>query len=111
MHTIAPEQLHQRLSAGQPVALIDVRTPEEFRDVRVAAARNVPLDRLDDPREVAQLQQAAGGGPLYFICHLGMRSARACEILSAAGFPRAVNVVGGTDAWIAAGLPVASGPE
>ena len=45
--TISPQQLHDTLQAGEPIELIDVRTPVEFREVHVSFARNVPLDRLD----------------------------------------------------------------
>ncbi len=40
---------------------------------------------------------------------MGGRAAKACEKFAAAGFPKAVNIAGGTNAWIAAGLPVVRG--
>ena len=47
--------------------------------------------------------------PLYFICHLGGRSAAACMMFTAAGYSNVVNIEGGTDAWLAAGLPTERG--
>lgn len=42
------------------------------------------------------------------ICHLGGRSMKAAEFLTANGVT-AVNVAGGTQAWIESGRPVESG--
>jgi rhodanese-related sulfurtransferase len=39
-------------------------------------------------------------------CKGGHRSAIACSLLEAAGFEGVVNVIGGFDAWAAAGLKV-----
>lgn len=47
--------------------------------------------------------------PLYVICKAGGRSRSACELLTSAGMTNIINVDGGTDAWIAAGLPVEHG--
>ena len=42
-------------------------------------------------------------------CKSGRRSALACEQMAAAGYTDLVNVAGGFDAWLAAGLPEARG--
>jgi rhodanese-related sulfurtransferase len=68
----------------------------------------VPLDTLD-PQAVIKARTNPPDEPLYFICHLGGRSAAACAMFMAAGFPNVVNIDGGTDAWIAAGLPTEQG--
>lgn len=102
----SPRDVEQRLSAGKPVTIIDVRTPAEFRGVHAAGARNVPIDELE--LHVDELRQAAAGGPLYLICQGGGRSRKACERLAAAGIG-VVNVTGGTNEWVAAGLPVERG--
>lgn len=96
------------LSQRQPVEIIDVRTPEEFREVRAEGVRHVPMDQLD-PQHLLQSRTLAADQPLYFICHLGGRSARVCIAMTAAGYPNVVNVAGGTEAWELAGLPVEHG--
>jgi rhodanese-related sulfurtransferase len=105
--TITPQELDSRRQAGQPVELIDVRTPAEFQEVHVPFARNVPLERFD-PQSV-RVQR--GGGTLYVICRSGSRGKQACERLVAAGLDDVVNVEGGTLAWDAAGLPVVRGQK
>jgi rhodanese-related sulfurtransferase len=105
--TISPRQLSERHQAG-PVELVDVRTPVEFREVHVEFARNVPLDRLD-PAAIATSR--TNEGPLYVICRSGGRGQKACEKLLAAGHVNVVNVEGGTQACIDAGLPVVRGKK
>lgn len=105
--TISCGELH-RLSLSQPVELIDVRTPEEFGDIRAEIARNVPLDALN-PAVLIQSRTNSPGEPLYFICAVGVRSAWACEMMMSAGYENVGNVEGGTQAWIAAGLAIKRG--
>ena len=104
--TISPQQLAELLSSDPSIRLIDVRTPAEFGEVHVTAARNLPLDRLD-PAAVSA--EAGNGEPLYFICKSGGRSGKACEKLIAAGVTNVISVDGGTTACEAAGLPVVRG--
>jgi rhodanese-related sulfurtransferase len=107
--TISPKQLHDAAQAGQPVQLVDVRTPVEFRELHVRFARNVPLGQLD-PRAIAA-GRTGSGTPLYVICRQGSRAAKACQNMLAAGLANVVNVEGGMQAWEAAGLPVVRGPK
>jgi rhodanese-related sulfurtransferase len=99
--TISPSDLARLRAAGQPVQLIDVRTPAEFQEVHVDFARNVPLDQL----QPEALTPGGSGEALYVICRSGNRAERACQKLEAVGL-EVVNVEGGTLAWEAAGLPV-----
>lgn len=97
-----------KLCAERLIDLVDVRTPEEFAEVRAIGARNVPLDTIDPPAVVAA-HAAMADQPLYFICKVGGRSAYACQMFTSAGYPNVVNVEGGTDAWLEAVLPVERG--
>jgi len=103
-------ELHRVIACGSPVDLIDVRTPVEFEEVHVACAWSVPLDRLDVKAVLSQ-RKAPANQPLYVICKGGTRGAKACEKFLAAGFDNAINVEGGTSAWIQAGLPVVRGQK
>lgn len=107
--TITPARLQVLKAEGQPIRLIDVRTPVEFREVHVEYAQNVPLDRLN-PQEIAAGINGSEQ-PLYVICRSGNRSKQACERLLAAGLTNIVNVEGGTQACVAANLPVVRGKK
>jgi rhodanese-related sulfurtransferase len=105
--SITCQELHE-LTRAKPVDLIDIRTPEEFRDRRAVGARSVPLD---SPELQAMIHKSGDDSaePLYIICEMGGRSAWACAAFMAAGHPNVINVEGGTQAWAEAGLPTAGG--
>jgi rhodanese-related sulfurtransferase len=105
--SISCQQLHE-LSQREPVDLIDVRTPAEYRQIHAARARNVPLHSLD-PAAVMGERNGTAGRPLYVICKSGDRSSMACAKFAAAGYDNVVNVEGGTMGWEKAGLPVERG--
>lgn len=98
---ISVDELAERLAAG--ARLIDVREPGEYEEVRVPGALLVPLGTVPD-----QLGAFRGDGPAYVICRSGGRSLKACEFAAAQGI-EAVNVAGGTLAWVASGRETASG--
>lgn len=83
--------------------LIDVREPHEYDDARVPGAQLVPLATVPD-----QVDAFRGDGPTYVICKSGGRSMKACEFVAAQGV-EAINVAGGTSAWIDSGREVESG--
>lgn len=106
---ITVQELHQQHLAGEPIELIDVRTPVEFREIHVPFARNLPLDQLK-PTELAEARPD-GERPLFVICRSGSRGQQACDKLRAIGYTNVVNVSGGTQAWAEAGLPVVHGQK
>jgi rhodanese-related sulfurtransferase len=110
IRTISPRELQRLKETGQPVELIDVRTPLEYREVHVDCTCNLPLDTLD-PAKVMMNRHSPGDAPLYVICRSGGRAKQACEKFITAGFPNVVNVEGGTLACIEAGLPVVRGKK
>jgi rhodanese-related sulfurtransferase len=98
---ISVEDLDERLAEGGH--LIDVRQPYEFDEARVAGAVLVPLADVPD-----NVDAFRADGPVYVICKTGARSMRACEFLATQGID-AVNVAGGTLAWIRSGRDYVSG--
>lgn len=106
--TIAPTPSLAQQRAEGSCLLIDVRTPAEFLEVHAVGAELMPLDRLD-PALVREKLQGQVDRPCYVICKSGSRARQACEKLQAAGLTSVVSVDGGTEAWVAAGLPVVRG--
>lgn len=97
------DDLAERLRSG--ARLIDVREPDEYERGHVPGAVSVPLGTVPDQFEVFR-----GDGPVYVICQSGGRSRRACEFAEANGVD-AVNVTGGTGAWIATGRETVAGDQ
>jgi rhodanese-related sulfurtransferase len=102
MRTIDIDQLASKLATapGTGATLVDVREVSEFAEGHVPGAVNIPMGRL--PMRTSELSTT---GPVYVICRSGNRSSAMVDLLTAQGF-EAVNVTGGTQAWIAAGRPV-----
>ncbi len=107
---IKPQEFAELSNKGQEIDLIDVRTPVEFREVHVDFARNVPVDQID-PAALIKARYLAANEPYYVICRSGSRGQQACEKFLKAGFSNVVNIEGGTEAWVAAGLPVVRGKK
>jgi rhodanese-related sulfurtransferase len=106
-NSIPASEFAELVRSGKRVHLIDVRTPAEFQELHLSGARNVPLHELD-PEHIRQRYPVE---PLYIICQKGGRSRQACDRLKAAGLTDVVNVAGGTEACLTAGLPVVRGRQ
>lgn len=108
--TTTPVELARILADKPGVALFDVRTATEFAELHVASARNLPLSAIS-----AATLAVAGhrdlAAPIYLICRTDRRATAAADKLAADGFRQPIVVLGGTDAWAAAGLPVARGAK
>lgn len=93
----------QAMVANQGVLLLDVREPSEYAAVHALNAQLIPLGEV--ARHLKELENFKDR-PIAVICRSGRRSAEAVGILRQAGFSQAVNVQGGTNAWLQAGLEV-----
>ncbi len=94
-------ELERLLATG--AVLVDVREDDEYADGHVAGALHIALSTL--PERVSEIPSS---GPIYVICALGGRSARAAEFLRGQGLD-AINVAGGTNGWIDSGRRVVPG--
>jgi rhodanese-related sulfurtransferase len=96
--------LVEELDAGQrPPILLDVRDPWEWEIARIDGSRLVPLGDL-----AGRLGQLDTRAPIVTICHHGLRSAHARDLLRAAGFSGVRSLSGGIDGWaqtVAPGMP------
>lgn len=100
VNEIKPAEALPRVQAAY-AQFVDVRTPEEYAAGHALRAINIPLNEL--PARLARLEK---NEPVYIICQSGRRSKEAAEILNRNGFKWVFNVTGGTNAWIAEGLPM-----
>jgi hydroxyacylglutathione hydrolase len=101
--TIAPidgPTLDARL-ASQEVTVVDVRGASEWATGHLPGALHVPLGYLAE-----RAHEIPGDRPVVLQCQGGGRSAIAAALLQKLGRPVVFNLIGGFDAWEAAGLPV-----
>jgi monothiol glutaredoxin len=85
--------LKSRMTAGEPLQLIDVRGPDERETASIAGAR--PWDEATD----RMLDSLPRDAMVVFHCHKGGRSQKAAEYLRGRGFRNVHNLAGGIDAW------------
>jgi rhodanese-related sulfurtransferase len=81
---------------GDEFLLLDVREPEEYLRTRIEGSKLIPLGELEERLEEIRDWKDRS---VVVHCHKGGRSAKACRLLSAAGFIRVANLTGGIDAW------------
>lgn len=84
----------KQAAARPDVALIDVREKEEFAEVHIPGAVNIPLSELSH-----RIQEIDRDKELILVCRSGNRSAKACEYLSFLGFDKINNMAGGMLEW------------
>jgi adenylyltransferase/sulfurtransferase len=96
MQTITTTELRSLLAGNFQGLLIDVREPHEHAMANIEGARLIPLGSL-----MQHIDSLPTDREIFVHCKMGMRSARACEMLMARGFTRVANVAGGIDAWLA----------
>jgi rhodanese-related sulfurtransferase len=92
---------------GSNAILLDVREDHEWTAGHAPQALHIPMTRISE-----RVGDLPFDRPIVCVCHVGARSAAVAEALNRAGW-NALNLTGGMEAWLAAGLPVidqAGGP-
>lgn len=87
----------------QPLAVLDVRTAEEYAKGHIAGAKNVDFHDPAFKDMVAKLDKSQ---PYLVHCASGGRSAKSRDLMKALGFKTIFHLDGGLTAWEKAGGPV-----
>jgi rhodanese-related sulfurtransferase len=93
---ISVRELKRRSDAKEDLMLLDVREPDEVATASIAGATVIRMSEI--PSHLAELPRER---PIVVMCHHGGRSANVSYFLNANGYPNAVNLDGGIDAWSA----------
>ena len=70
--------------------LLDVRTPQEYREGHIPGSKNVPLQTIDQVTSIVENKDTA----LYVYCHSGARSRQATAMLQHIGYTNVQNIGG-----------------
>src|SRR5256712_9225854 len=97
-----PTDVDRRLAAGEKLAVIDVRDPDEFRDGHLEAATNISRGFLEFRVGTAVSDPST---PVVLYCQTGLRSMLAAKALKDLGFATVINLQGGYQKWVQSGLP------
>lgn len=82
-----------KVKDSSEIILLDVRTLEEFNFVNLGGT-HIPLDQLDKRYEELNKNKT-----IYCLCHHGIRSQYAAQVLEQFGFENTVNIEGGIEAY------------
>jgi rhodanese-related sulfurtransferase len=79
---------------------LDVREPWEREQARIDGALCIAMGELP-----GRVDEIPADRDVYVYCQHGFRSLRVVAFLRQSGRPRAIDVAGGMEAWLRAGLP------
>jgi sulfur-carrier protein adenylyltransferase/sulfurtransferase len=97
-----PAEVAKRLAAGEKMAVVDVRDPDEFRDGHLEAATNISRGFLEFRVGTAVSEPST---PIVLYCQTGLRSMLAAKALKDLGYSNVINLQGGYQKWSQSGLP------
>jgi len=96
MHNeITPQDVKQRIDAGEGLRLIDVREPFELQQAAIAGAEVIPM--RDIPKSLPALEEEEN--PIIVFCHHGMRSMQVVGWLREHGVDNCLSMAGGIERW------------
>ncbi len=107
-------EAHAKALKGE-ITLVDVRTPEEWKQTGVPASAYTITMHQQGPELLKQLDQVLGGDrskSLAIICRTGNRTTTLAGPLEQAGYKNVINVAEGMaggrngTGWVKSGLPV-----
>ena len=84
----------QEFKNAAGAVLLDVRTPQEYREGHIPGSQNMPLQQLDKVEEVTENKDTV----LYVYCRSGARSRQAVSLLNHMGYTN-VHTIGGIAAY------------
>jgi len=91
---------YEKRRKSRKVAVLDVRTPEEFAKGHIPGAINLDVNSPDFAQKAAKLDKSK---TILVNCHAGSRGAIASAELARLGFKTVCNLEGGLAAWEQAG--------
>jgi rhodanese-related sulfurtransferase len=102
--SISPQDAAALIKERRNVYLLDVRTPGEYQQMRLADAHLIPIDQLTQ-----RLAELPGDRPILVYCAVGSRSSQVFNFLARRGYSEVYNLDGGIYAWAQRGYPILKG--
>jgi rhodanese-related sulfurtransferase len=80
----------------EDVQLVDVRSPKEHNEIRIANSQNIDFQSPTFEEDIAKLDKEK---PVILYCKVGGRSAKCAKKLQEAGFTKIYDLKGGISKW------------
>ena len=97
---ISPKELKELMVQHPEIQIIDVRTPDEIKQGKIANALEFNVLGNDFESQINGLDK---NKEYVVYCKAGGRSARAQQAMKAAGIAKVTNLAGGYDQWKSSG--------
>jgi phage shock protein E len=89
------------IAKNSRLVLLDVRTPEEYRQAHLHGALLIPLGELEK-----RVREVPRDRPLLVYCSVGARSVSAAGFLASRGFSEIYQMSDGLVGWYRNGFPI-----
>jgi len=99
---VKAEEAAKIIAEGKTI-VVDVRTPDEFKDGHIKGAKNIDIMSADFEAQLGKLDKTT---PTLVHCQAGGRSMRALKVFEKLGFTHLIHLDEGFGGWEAAGKPV-----
>ena len=96
MTTITPEEVKQRLDAGEKLNLVDVREPYENAEFNIGG-KLIPIGKIQS-QQIEEIEDLKNEEVILY-CRSGNRSGISALVLDQLGFTNTKNLVGGMLSW------------
>ena len=94
---LSQEQWWAQAQEDENAVILDVRTEDEVNRGQIPGAKNI--DIYKGQGFVYEVEELDKSKTYYVYCQAGMRSAKACNIMSQLGIEKTYNLVGGMGSW------------
>lgn len=100
-HNVTSGEAKVMLTKDKRVFLLDVRTPEEFRQVRLRGATLIPMGEIE-----RRYFEVPKDRPVVVYCAVGSRSGLVADFLEKKGYRQVYSMKDGIVGWYRSGYPI-----
>lgn len=100
VYEIYPGDVADKITAGEDIILLDVRTPEEYAEIHLENSLLLPVDEISQAAlNRIGLGESTKDKEIILYCRSGNRSQRAYDMMTALGYTNLSSVQGGMVHW------------
>ena len=97
MSDLNQQKWRSQLESEENFIILDVRTSEEFEQLRLPNSTNIDFYNPQD--FIQELEKLDKNKSYYVYCRTGSRSANTCVLMKEMGFSKTYNLLGGITEW------------
>lgn len=101
---VTSAQARTMISKNSKIFLLDVRTPEEYKQARLNGSLLIPVADLE-----RRMKEVPKDRPVMVFCAVGSRSSYAANLLASKGYKEVYNMTDGLVGWYRNGFPLQMG--